>query len=42
MLKIPGSQHLHTFNVRVPECGSLGTRLRNLSILLLALPIAYM
>ena len=25
--KIPGSPRLHNFNVRVPECGSLGTRL---------------
>ena len=26
MRKIPGSPHLHNFNVHVPECGSLGTR----------------
>ena len=26
--KIPGSPRLHNFNVRVPECGSLGTRSR--------------
>ena len=25
--KIPGSPRLHNFNVRIPECGSLGTRL---------------
>ena len=25
--KIPGSPRLHNFNVRVPKCGSLGTRL---------------
>ena len=27
MTKIPGSPRLHNFNVRVPERGSLGTRL---------------
>ena len=27
MKKIPFSPLLHNFNVRVPECGSLGTRL---------------
>ena len=27
-LLIPGSPRLHNFNVRVPERGSLGTRLR--------------
>ena len=32
--KIPGSPHLHNFNVRVPERGSLGTRLYYKSTLL--------
>ena len=27
MRKIPGSPHLHNFNVCILECGSLGTRL---------------
>ena len=34
MRKIPGSPRLHNFNVRVPERGSLGTRLYYMSTLL--------
>ena len=29
-LKIPGSPHLHNFNVHVPNCESLGTRLSSM------------
>ena len=33
MTKIPGSPRLHNFNVRVPERGSLGTRLMKTTVL---------